>query len=531
MFLAAGDRAAACARSARVAAGTPMLRSVLLAFGSLAASLTLLVACGGRTAGASTHTAAQTAATVAAIASGDWPRFDFDAQRSGVGPADTGIGRGDLARLQTRVVWIPGVADSSAVDLQGISTGGHVRDVIVITTTYGRTLAIDPATGARLWEYVPGDIGSYEGSSQITTATPVADPDRRYVYAASPDGRIHKLVLATGQEVRSGHWPVRVTFDPGREKIAGALNLSGRSVIVVTGGYYGDAPSYQGHVVMIDRNSGHITAVWNSLCANRHYLIDPPRACPASDSAIWARAGAIVERGSERILVATGNGPFNGSTDWGNSVLELSPGAGHLLHNWTPTDQARLSSSDTDVGSTGPAVLPASGGYRLAVQGGKDGMLHLLNLGRLNGTRGGAGARLGGELQDISSPGGGEVLTAPAVWSHGGRAYVFVAVDSGTAAYVLAPGGRPHLSRIWENGTAGTSPVVAGGLLYVYDEQGGALKVYEPAHGQVLRSLAAAPGHWSSPIVLGGRIILPTGGSTSNNAPSSRLFIYHLPGR
>ncbi len=409
--------------------------------------------------------------------------------------------------------------------------GGRTRDLVVVTTTYGRTIALDPGTGAQLWEYVPGDIGSYQGSSQITTATPIADPNRRYVYASSPDGRIHKLAVSTGREVRSGHWPVRVTFDPSREKIAAALNLTGGSVIAVTGGYYGDAPSYQGHVVMIDRASGRITHVWNALCSDRHHLLVPPRSCPASDAAIWGRAGAVVEPGSGRLLVATGNAPFNGSTDWGDSVLELSPDASHLLHNWTPRNQAQLNASDTDLGSTVPAVLPRAGNYHLAVQGGKDGELHLLNLNRLDGTSGGAGRRTGGEIEDISSPGGGEVLTAPAVWSSRGRAYVFVADDSGTAAYRLSTTGRPHLVTVWRHGSAGTSPVLAGGLLYVYDDQGGSLKIYSPTTGRLLRSLPAAHGHWSSPIVVGGRVVLPTGGSTANNAPSSRIFIYHLPGR
>jgi hypothetical protein len=31
--------------------------------------------------------------------------------------------------------------------------------------------------------------------------------------------------------------------------------------------------------------------------------------------------------------------------------------------------------------------------------------------------------------------------------------------------------------------------------------------------------------------VVGGRIILPTGGSSANDASRSSLFIYHLPGR
>jgi outer membrane protein assembly factor BamB len=493
-----------------------------------------LVACGGRAVSASTVAQDPPGAVSAAyqarpVPPGDWLRFDYDAQRSGVGPADTGINAGNLRYLRARVVHLSGVADSSPVELHAVLVAGRVRDVVFVTTTYGKTLAIDASTGQLLWQYVPGDIGTYAGSAQITTASPIIDPDRAHIYASSPNGRIHKLAVATGAEVRSGIWPVRVTFDPTREKIASALNISGNSLLVTTGGYYGDAPPYQGHVVLIDRASGAILHVWNSLCSGRHQLI-VPSSCPASDSAIWARAGAVVEPGSGRILVATGNGPFNGSTNWGDSVLELSADAARLLHNWTPRNQAQLHATDTDVGSSAPALLVGIRGYRLAVQGGKDGQLHLLNLNRLDGTRAGAGGRLGGAIQNISTPGGGELFTAPAVWMHGGREHVFVADSSGLAAYVLRVGAHPALRLVWKNGASGTSPVIAGGLLYVYDQQGGRLNVYGPGSGRLLRSLPAAPGHWSSPIVVGGRIILPTGGSTANNVSRSSLFIYHLPG-
>jgi outer membrane protein assembly factor BamB len=464
-------------------------------------------------------------ASAAGVPGGSWPLFGYDAQRSGVGPADTGITPGNLGSLRTRVVHLDGTVDSSPIELSSVAVRGRVRDLIVVTTSYGKTIAIDPRTGQRMWEFTPGDIGSYVGSTQVTTASPALDPDHRYVYAASPDGIIHKLALATGRQA----WTRRVTFDASREKIASALNISGGSVVVTTGGYFGDAPTYQGHVVMISRGSGRITHVWNSLCSNRHHLIRPPSACPASDSAIWARAGAVIEPGSGRILVATGNGPFNGSTDWGNSVLELSPDAGRLLHNWTPTDGAQLSASDTDIGSTAPALLPELRGYRLAVQGAKDSRLHLLNLTRLNGTRGGAGPRLGGEVESISAPGGDQVFTAPAVWRHGGRPYVFVADGSGTAAYTVRIGRRPRLATVWSNGNGGTSPVVAGGLLYVYDPAG-ALDVYQPTTGRLLRSLSAAGGHWNSPIVVGGRVVLPVG-NYMDHARSGELFVYHLPGR
>ncbi len=464
----------------------------------------------------------------ASVADADWPRFDFNAQRSGVGPARTGITAGNLKRLKLRRIAIDGTVDSSAIELHAMKIAERRRDVAIVTTTYGRTIAFAPASGRKLWEFTPKDIRSYEGSAQITTATPIADPDRRFVYAASPDGRIHKLLIGNGHEVRSGGWPAPVTVDPGHEKIASALNINGNSLIVVTGGYLGDAPPYQGHVVMIDRATGYLTGVWNSLCSNRRHLIDPPASCPASDAAIWARAGAVVEPGSGRILIATGNAPFNGSTDWGDSVLELSRDGRRLLHNWTPTDQAQLNGSDGDLGSTAPALLPEVGGPRLAVQGGKDGILRLLNLSRLNGTAGGAGPRLGGELQRIDAPGPTDVFTAPVVWSHGGRPYVFVADGAGTAAYVLS-GSPPRLHLAWRWTEGGTSPVLAGGLLYVYNPAG-SLTVFEPASGRELISLPAAPGHWNSPIVAGGRVIVPVG-NANDHATSGIIDVYHLPGR
>jgi outer membrane protein assembly factor BamB len=420
--------------------------------------------------------------------------------------------------LRRRTVTLPGTVDSSPIALHAVNVSGRRRDVVVVTTTYGRTLAIDPLSGQRLWQFVPGDIGSYQGSAQITTATPVADPDRRSVYAATPDGYVHKLSLATGRSL----WATRVTWDPTHEKLAAALNISGPFVVVTTGGYVGDAPPYQGHIVLINRTTGRLTHVWNSLCSGRRHLIHPPSSCASSDSAIWARSGGVIEPGTGRILVATGNAPFNGSTDWGDSVIELSPTLQPLGH-WTPRNQAQLNAQDGDLGSTAPALLPDG----LAVQGGKAGVLSLLALDRLSGMHGSAGRRLGGELQDIPAPDGNGVYTAPAVWQHGGRTYVFVATGGGTAGYVLGANRRLHVA--WQKGLAGTSPVLAGGLLYVFDP-GGTLNVLDPTTGGTLTSLPAAGGHWNSPIVIGGRIILPVGDANQHQT-SGQLFIYHLPGR
>ena len=105
-----------------------------------------------------------------------------------------------------------------------------------VTTTYGKTLAIDANDGTVLWRYTPPGYDRLAGSRQITTATPVADPNRNFIYAASPDGRIQKLAVADGHAV----WSTAITTLPAREKIASSLNYDRGRVIAVTGGYIGE---------------------------------------------------------------------------------------------------------------------------------------------------------------------------------------------------------------------------------------------------------------------------------------------------
>ena len=458
-----------------------------------------------------------------AVPSGDWTTFDYNAQRSGVGPLDTGITAANLGTLRRITVHVPGTVDSSAVEVAHVPVSGATRDVAILTTSYGRTFALDLRSGRILWEFTPPSTRRLQGSSQLTTASPVLDPDRQYVYVSSADGFIHKLSVASGRQL----WRVSVTSDPTREKIAGALNLAAGELIVVTDGYYGDAPSYQGHIVAIDPASGHVTHVFNSLCSNIRTLIDPPSRCHASDSGIWGRPGSVIEPDTGNILVATANGPFNGRTDWGDSVLELSPSL-RLLHNWTPANQRQLDSGDTDVGSTEPALLPFHAGARLAVQGGKQGILDLLNLDRLDGGRGPAGPRLGGQLQVVDGPGRTEIFSQPAVWrSPAGGVYVYVTDADGIDAYAQSASRRLRLA--WRSNQAGTSPVIAGGLLYVYDQNQGVLNVFNPTTGHLYRSLPAAPGHWNSPIVVDGRIVLPVG-NDNDHRTTGVVYIYHLPG-
>jgi hypothetical protein len=462
-----------------------------VALAVLALSAALLGACGAGGGSASTPPPSRTAA--APSTNRDWPTFGGTPERLSASSAPTALTAARAARLRRRTVDLPGTVDSTPIYLHDVSAGGARRDVFVMTTMYGRTLAVDAASGAIVWTFTPPGYAGWAGTARITNASPVADRDRTHVFTASPDGRVHRLSLAGGREdPGGGHWPVSVTRDPTHEKLTSSLNLVGDRLIVATGGYVGDAPPYQGHVVALARTSGAILGVFNSLCADRHQIIQPS-SCGSSDSAIWGRAGAVAD-GAGRLFVATGNGPYDGRRDFGDSVIELSADARRVLRHWTPLNQAQLNATDLDLGSISPVLVPGG-----VLQSGKEGRIAVLT----RGLR---------QVQSLPNPGGAPTFTTMAVWRHGNATIVFATTGAGTAAYRWS-GHRLH--PLWSKGTGATSPLVVGGLLYLYDPAG-SLVVRRALDGSVVARLPAGAGHWNSPVVGGGRVALPQGDANAH---------------
>ena len=439
----------------------------------------------------------------AAAPLGDWPEFGLNPQRTNATGAATGITAANVKQLHLRQVHLPGTADNSAIFLSSVNVDGTVQNAVIVTTTYGITEAIDPSDGHTLWQFTPPGIGAWSGSYQFTTASPIADSSHQYVYTTSPNGLVHKLSLENGQEAAG--WPARITVLPAREKLTASLNIADGELLATTGGYIGDQPPYVGHIVAINLQSGQIEHAFNTLCANRHAIISPPT-CSASDSAILSRSGPVVLPGGHRVLIATGNAPWNGTTDFGDSLIELSLPNLRLIQAYTPTDQATLNSSDSDEGSGSPALLPG----HLALIGGKDGLLRVLSLGDLDGRRHRLPEQTGGQLQILRTPGGAMLFSAPAV-SH---SMVFVADGGGTAGYYVSHR-RMHIA--WSNATHGTTPVLAGGLLFVYDMDSGGVNVYHPHSGKLIATLSSGTGHWNSPIVVDGYVIEPEGNANSDS--------------
>ncbi|MGZ3714590.1 MAG: outer membrane protein assembly factor BamB family protein [Ktedonobacterales bacterium] len=485
----------------------------------LVGMIVLLAACsqqwsgtGTRPTGSPTAMPARTATTGAADGSQDWVRFGFDASRSGVNASERALTPGNVGQLHRLwQVQLPGVADSSPILLHGLALpDGSTRDVLYVTTRDGRLLAVDAASGATLWSH-------QTSGPKITHSSPVADPSRQYVYAYGLDGSLHKYRATDGLETSGGGWPVRITLMRETEKESSALNIANGSIYVTTSGYIGDAPPYQGHVVAV-RLGDASTHVWNSLCSDLPRLLTAGD-CQAQQSGIWARGGAVIDPVTGNIFVTTGNGPYDadrGGHNWGDSIVELSGDGSRVLDSYTPATHQRLNDADQDLGSVAPGPLQAGTGSKtphLLVQGGKDGILRLLNRDNLSGA-GGPG-HIGGELQSITL--GCGVFAQPAVWSEnsagGGTDWVFVATTCGLRAFqVVTDGsGTTRLRQAWTADITATSPVVAGGVLFALSNQGAIALDPHTGHRLWSSQQASAGGgiggiHWESPIVIGGRL-------------------------
>ena len=197
--------------------------------------------------------------------------------------------------------------------------------------------------------------------------------------------------------------------------------------------------------------------------------------------------------------------------------------AGSPLDSYTPENYQYLQDTDLDLGSTAPAILPpASGKYpHLAVQGGKDALLRMINLDQLSGQSG--VGHIGGEVFSMPVPMGGQIHTQPAVWINPAdhSTWLFVSNTSGSAGLQLtiSQAGDPSLSVKW-TGTWGSSPLVANGVVYL-------------AHSNLISALNATNGnllwsdtrigqiHWESPIVVQGVLYITD--------QSGNLTAYTLP--
>jgi outer membrane protein assembly factor BamB len=465
----------------------------------------------------------------------DWLQFNMTAQHLGNNDLEWRINPQNVSSLKLlfRAPLVT-VSDGAPVYLGRVATAQGTKDLLFATTTPGLLAAYDACTGSRVWST------QAPAGPQWTTSMPAVDPNRDFVYSYQLDGFVHKFSVADGTETTGGGWPQLATRKPDVEK--GSSNLSivitralRRFLYIPQAGYPGPGPGdqgdYQGHVTAIDLDSGSQT-IFNTLCSDRAIHFDAsttsPNDCSSVRAAVWGRPGVTYDAFADRVLFTSANGTFDanqGGKNWGDSVLSLPPDlsapAGMPADSYTPAEFQQLADNDSDLGSSTPLILPEpSGGglSRYAIQVGKDGQLRLLDISNLS--RQGGPGNVGGELQILAVPQGGEVLTSLAAWRDpvDQTVWVFVANDQGISGLRFgtvqsirhsqpAPArtrlSGPSLVAVWMQPRGGSSPIIANGVLFYAGS--GFVAALDPRTGnEIWSDTGIGQIHWQSPIVANG---------------------------
>ncbi len=333
---------------------------------------------------------------------------NYDNARTGANLSETVLTQANVNASQFGKLFQLQVDDQVYAQIlyaSSVSIAGGTHNVIYVATANNTVYAFDADTaGPPLWQRnfngsgrptrnneVGGACGTYRDFSANIgiVGTPVIDGGTgamyfvtRTVEGSSTVQRLHAVDMTTGNE-RAGS-PVAITatvpgtgdgavngvvsFNPVTQNQRPALSLSGSNVYIGWASFCDTRP-YHGWMMAYDAAT---------LAQISAFNVTPN----GSQAGIWMAGGAPAIAANGDVFVPTGNGTFDGSVNFGQSMLRLSPGALSRLDFFTPSNFASLNNGDLDLASAGPVLLP---GTSLLVAGGKEGKGYLLNTASLGG--------------------------------------------------------------------------------------------------------------------------------------------------
>ncbi|MGA7753054.1 MAG: pyrrolo-quinoline quinone [Candidatus Sulfotelmatobacter sp.] len=179
-----------------------------------------------------------------------------------------------------------------------------------------------------------------------------------------------KLVTASVPGRGAGRSNREVAFDPLRENPRAALTLANNNVYLAWASSC-DVDPYHGWVMAYDAQTLAQKAVLN---------VDPD----GSEAGIWLSDTGPAVDSEGNLYVPTGNGTFDatsGGRDYGDSVLKLDGSSLAIRDYFTPFDQESILAGDSDVGSSGPTLLPDQPGQHrhLLLQPTKHSILYVID--------------------------------------------------------------------------------------------------------------------------------------------------------
>lgn len=179
-----------------------------------------------------------------------------------------------------------------------------------------------------------------------------------------------RLITASVPGTGAGAAKGQVAFDALRENPRAALTLANDHVYLAWASSC-DVDPYHGWVMSYDAQTLTQKAVLN---------VNPD----GSEAGIWLSDTGPAVDSEGNLYVPTGNGTFDagrGGRDYGDSVLKLDGSTLAIKDYFTPHDQDRISNADSDVGSSGPTLLPDQPGphRHLLLQPTKDSTVYVID--------------------------------------------------------------------------------------------------------------------------------------------------------
>lgn len=231
---------------------------------------------------------------------------------------------------------------------------------------------------------------------------------------ATPLFRLHALDITNGRELMNGPVTIAaqltgsgaesnngtIAFDPMWHIQRPGLLLANGSVYFSFGSH-GDQSPWHGWLFRYTASDlSQAPFVFNTT--------------PAGEGgAIWQSGRGLAADETGSLYVITGNGDYDGVSNFSESVLKLS-GDNLTLRGWyTPANWQDMTESDADL-SAGAALVP---GTHFVVGGDKSGILYLVNGDSMGG--------IGGPAQSFWAAETGGIFNF-ALWSQGSVTYVFI---------------------------------------------------------------------------------------------------------
>jgi hypothetical protein len=299
-----------------------------------------------------------------------------------------------------------------------LNISGGTHDVVFVCTENNSVYALDADTaGITYWQtnlgtpFNPGTLSCGDLTPVVgITGTPVIDLNSGTLYVDTklsvPAQVLHALDITTGNEKFGGPVTISATgFSASLEhQRPGLLLLNG--VVYVCFGSHCDDGAYHGYVLGYNATN----------LASQEYAFNTTPT--GTQGAVWSGGMAPAADTNGNIYVMTGNGTFDGITNYGESMIKLN-GSLVVQDYATPTNWSTLNSEDRDFGSGGPVLLPT----HYAVGIGKDGNLCLADINNLG--------HVGNFVQDFSAASLGDTVgKSPVYWQGPSLQYLFVSHSS-----------------------------------------------------------------------------------------------------